>query len=230
SESGAPTRKIVGRARQSGASRRMRPRRSAMPTPIRKPPPRTITEARAAPSTPSRGNGPTPAISSGASPIESNTDAASRRNGVRVSPEARNVASTAKHPNTSGPPRSHVRRNWCPRRPTSAGTGRARTEQPAHPDRIDEVEGEVAGHHCHRGGGEPENDGPERPDGERPATRALDSGHGATSYRGRTPGVNERAISPGGAPCSGRGPDPPTRGGLRASCRPWGKPPRRRSP
>ncbi len=78
--------------------------------PIKKPPPRTITDAVAAPSTPRRGNGPTPAMSSGSSPMLSTTEAARMRNGVRVSPEARNVASTAKNPNTSGPPSSHVER------------------------------------------------------------------------------------------------------------------------
>ena len=110
SESGAPTRSSVGTARQSGASSRMSPRLSAMPTPIRNPPPRTITEATAAPSTPSLGNGPTPAMSSGSSPIDKSTDAASSANGVRVSPAARNVASIAKNPNTSGPPSNQVSR------------------------------------------------------------------------------------------------------------------------
>ncbi len=122
SESGAPTRNTVGRARQSGASRRIRPRRQAMPIPMRNPPPRTITEARAAPSTPSFGNGPTPLMSSGSRPTDSTTEAMSRRNGVRVSPEARNVASIAKKPNTSGPPRSHVSRYARPSVATSCGT------------------------------------------------------------------------------------------------------------
>ena len=78
--------------------------------PMRNPPPRTITDAVAAPATPSRGNGPTPAMSSGSRQTESSTDAASNRKGVRVSPEARNVASTAKNANTSGPPSSQVAR------------------------------------------------------------------------------------------------------------------------
>jgi len=49
-------------------------------------------------------------MSSGSSPIDSSTEAVRIRNGVRVSPEARNVASTAKKPNTSGPPSSQVSR------------------------------------------------------------------------------------------------------------------------
>src|SRR5438128_1495267 len=65
SDSGAPTRSMVGTVAQSGASKRINPRRSAMPMPIGNPPPRTITDAVAAPSTPSRGNGPTPAMSTG---------------------------------------------------------------------------------------------------------------------------------------------------------------------
>src|SRR5438309_117402 len=104
SDNGAPMRIIVGSVRQSGAPIRTSPRRSAMTRPSKKPPPRTITDARAAPSTPSRGNGPTPAISSGSSAIEKQTDPASIKNGVRVSPAARNVASIAKNPNTSGAP------------------------------------------------------------------------------------------------------------------------------
>src|ERR1041385_146974 len=110
SESGAPTRAIVGKARQSGAVKRSSPRRSAIARPSKNPPPRTITEASAAPSTPSRGNGPTPAIRSGSRTIDTATDPASMRNGVRVSPAARKVASTAKNPNTSAPPTTHVDR------------------------------------------------------------------------------------------------------------------------
>ena len=41
---------------------------------------------------------------------------------MRVSPEARNVASTAKNPNTSGPPSSQVPRYAWPSRATSGGT------------------------------------------------------------------------------------------------------------
>ena len=108
SDSGAPTRAMVGTARQSGAPSRISPRRRAITAPIRKPPPRTITDAVAAPATPSWGNGPHPAMSSGSSPIDRSTEAVRMRNGVRVSPEARKVASTAKKPNTSGPPRSQV--------------------------------------------------------------------------------------------------------------------------
>ena len=110
SESGAPMRSTVGTARQSGVSSRSSPRRKAITIPMRNPPPRTMTEASAAPSTPSLGNGPVPLMSSGSRPTESRTDAMSRRNGVRVSPDARNVASSAKKPNTRGPPRSHVSR------------------------------------------------------------------------------------------------------------------------
>ena len=117
-----PIRMIVGTARQSGALIRSSPRRTAMMPPIRKPPPRTMTDASAAPSTPSRGNGPIPAISSGSSAIETHTEPASIKNGVRVSPAARNVASIAKKPNTSGPPSSQVDRYAWPRDATSAGT------------------------------------------------------------------------------------------------------------
>src|SRR2546429_7477955 len=42
-----------GTARQSGTSSRIRRRRQAMPIPMRNPPPRTMTEVRAAPWTPS---------------------------------------------------------------------------------------------------------------------------------------------------------------------------------
>ncbi len=60
---------------------------------------------------------------------------------MRVSPEARNVASTAKNPNTSGPPSSQVWRYWCPRRATSAGTPIARNSQSmsANPARLTAV-------------------------------------------------------------------------------------------
>ena len=51
-------------------------------------------------------------------------------------------------------------------------------------------ETEVAGHHRHGGGGELQDDGAQRPDGER-SGRACDAGHGATSYRSMTPGVND---------------------------------------
>ena len=110
SDSGAPMRTMVGKARQSGVLMRINPRRRAITTPSRNPPPRTITDANAAPSTPSRGKGPTPAMSSGSRPIDTSTDPASIRKGVRVSPAARNVASMAKKPKTSGPPSSHVAR------------------------------------------------------------------------------------------------------------------------
>src|SRR5712664_314302 len=113
---------IVGSERQSGAPMRNSPRRNAMTRPSRNPPPRTMTEASAAPSTPSRGNGPRPMISSGSSRIEIPTEPASIRNGVRVSPAARNVASMAKNPNTSGPPSSQVDRYAWPSVATSAGT------------------------------------------------------------------------------------------------------------
>src|SRR2546422_2485419 len=122
SDNGAPIRMIVGSERQSGAPMRNSPRRNAMTRPSRNPPPRTMTEASAAPSTPSRGNGPSPMISSGSSRIETHTEPASIRNGVRVSPAARNVASMAKNPNTSGPPSSQVDRYAWPSVATSAGT------------------------------------------------------------------------------------------------------------
>src|SRR5256885_12467356 len=57
SESGAPTRKIVGTAPQSGAASRISPRRSAITIPMRQPPPRTSTDAVAAPATPNPGEG-----------------------------------------------------------------------------------------------------------------------------------------------------------------------------
>src|SRR5258708_7564742 len=60
SDNGAPMRTIVGKVRQSGARTRSRPRRSAITRPNRKPPPRTMTDASAAPATPRRGNGPRP--------------------------------------------------------------------------------------------------------------------------------------------------------------------------
>src|SRR5207244_13100073 len=75
SESGAPTRKIVGTAPQSGAASRISPRRSAITIPMRQPPPRTSTDAVAAPATPNRGKGPRPEMSSGSSPIDSSTEA-----------------------------------------------------------------------------------------------------------------------------------------------------------
>src|SRR5204862_1699534 len=128
---GAPMRMIVGIARQSGAATRTRPRRSAMTNPSRNPPPRTITDASAAPSTPSRGNGPTPAMSSGSSAMETPTEPASIRKGVRVSPEARNVASMAKNPNTSGAPSNQVERYACPSVATSGGTFMTRNIVPA---------------------------------------------------------------------------------------------------
>src|SRR5881409_2145416 len=121
-DSGAPMRMIVGSARQSGAATRTSPRRSAMTNPSRNPPPRTITDASAAPSTPSRGNGPTPAMSNGSSAIDTQTDPASMMNGVRVSPAARNVASIAKNPKTSGAPSNQVERYAWPSVATSAGT------------------------------------------------------------------------------------------------------------
>ena len=102
-----------------------------MTDPSRNPPPRTITDASAAPSTPSRGNGPTPTISSGSSTMETATEPASIMNGVRVSPEARNVASMAKNPNTSGAPSSQVERYAWPSVPTSAGTFMTRNIVPA---------------------------------------------------------------------------------------------------
>src|SRR5438093_628405 len=82
-ESGAPTRMMVGRLRQSGAGIRSKPRRSAIPRPSRNPPPRTMTDASAAPSTPSGGNGPTPVISRGSSTIETQTEPASIPKGER---------------------------------------------------------------------------------------------------------------------------------------------------
>src|SRR5437867_4073023 len=137
---------IVGRARQSGALMRSKPRRNAMTSPSRKPPPRTMTEARAAPSTPSRGNGPRPMISRGSSRIDTPTEPASIRKGVRVSPAARNVASIAKNPNTSGAP----------------GSQGGRPDEAAHPDAVDQIEGEVARHHRDGGRREPQDDRPQR--------------------------------------------------------------------
>src|SRR2546427_1756081 len=61
-------------------------------------------------------------MSSGSSRIEPHADPASIKNGVRVSPAARNVASMAKNPNTSGPPSSQVDRYAWPSVATSAGT------------------------------------------------------------------------------------------------------------
>ncbi len=61
-------------------------------------------------------------MSNGSRPTDNSTEAMSRRNGVRVSPEARNVASIAKKPNTSGPPRSHLSRYARPSVATSCGT------------------------------------------------------------------------------------------------------------
>src|SRR5438552_10653903 len=87
SDNGAPMRIIVGSVRQSGAPIRTSPRRSAMTRPSKKPPPRTITDARAAPSTPSRGNGPTPAISSGSSAIEKQTDRSEEHTSELQSPD-----------------------------------------------------------------------------------------------------------------------------------------------
>src|SRR5438105_3254335 len=148
SESGAPTRNTVGRARQSGASSRIRPRRQAMPIPMRNPPPRTITEARAA-----------------------GRDGDQRHFHHR--PERQ------RHPHVE-PGGRH-------------GGERGGPDQAADPDGIDEVEAEVARHHRDRRRRQLQDDGPKRPDGER-AGRAGRADHGAGSYRGAGPGVNERVL------------------------------------
>ena len=60
--------------------------------------PRVHTVAMAAPAMPNRGSGPQPSMSAGSSTSVTATDATRRTNGVRVSPAARKVASTAKNP------------------------------------------------------------------------------------------------------------------------------------
>ena len=87
------------------------------------------------------------------------------------------------------------------------GRERRRADEPPYPDGVDQVEAEMAGHHRHGGGGELQDDGAQRPDGER-SGHADGAGHGATNYRSAAPGVNDGARGAplvrrrGGAPAS----------------------------
>ena len=60
--------------------------------------PRVQTLAMAAPAIPNVGSRPQPSISAGSRTSVTATDTTSRMNGVRVSPDARKVASIAKKP------------------------------------------------------------------------------------------------------------------------------------
>src|SRR2546422_500296 len=157
---------MVGTACQSGAPRRIRPRRSAMRIPIRKPPPRTITDASAAPSTPSRANGPTPRISSGSRATL----------GAGGAPPAGGAGADREDPTSPHPGERQKDQAEKPRRRHRGEP--SGTDQPAHPQAIDDVEGEVTRHHRHGGGGEAQNHGPQRPDGER-ALGTCSGRHGA---------------------------------------------------
>ncbi len=86
-----------------GAKRIIRLRtRSAIPR--RNATERVSTVATAAPAMPSFGACASPRMSTGSSTSAAITDASKRRNGVRVFPEARNAASTAKKPKYGGAP------------------------------------------------------------------------------------------------------------------------------
>src|SRR5207244_11128846 len=71
------------------------------------------------------------------------------------------------------------------------GGERRGADEPTHPDAVDQVEAEMARHHRHRGRGEAQDDGSERPDGER-AGGTREGGHGAAAGGGGGGGTSLR--------------------------------------
>src|SRR5205809_1017440 len=177
SDSGAPTRSMAGTASQAGAANRISPRRSAIPMPIRNPPPRTITEDEADRAHDRPRGERIQHGGAGRTCRRVGESLAVAPRGDRDQPHLHHLAQGQQNPDVE-PGRGHRRE-------------RRRADQPPHPDAVDQVEAEMARHHRHRGRGEAQDDGSERPDGER-AGGTREGGHGAAAGGGGGGGTSLR--------------------------------------